>query len=177
MHDDYPTVASAEPVVPSDEFFYVSSFEEGQIQYLAEEAEKEAQLAARIQKERRAKKAETAIECWKRISEEKHLKTVKSAKLMAKKAVKAKELHRLRLTFPKNNVTRLLGWSLCFDDRSVGVSAGRLLFGRLVPSVVLLKRCLYAGSGRLRSDGRSVGYSIGGSVGCLFGRLLRSVID
>jgi len=100
-HDDYPTVASAEPAVPSDEFFYVSSFEDGQIQYLAEEAEKEAQLAARIQKERRARKPETAIECWKRISEEKHTKTVKSAKLMAKKAVKAKKLYKITSHFPK----------------------------------------------------------------------------
>jgi hypothetical protein len=104
--DEYPTYASAAPFVPSDDFFYLSSydegsFEEGRKQYLADEAERKAEVAARIQEEKPVAKPETAIECWKRITDDKHLKAVKSVKASAKKSVKAKKIYKITSHFKR----------------------------------------------------------------------------
>jgi uncharacterized Zn finger protein (UPF0148 family) len=96
--DDFPTVASAVAVFDWESILYCPTYEQMLASHLADEAEKAAYEARR--KQEREKK-ETPNEIWKRVSSQKQVKAVKSAKATAKKWVKQNKINKITSHFGK----------------------------------------------------------------------------
>jgi uncharacterized Zn finger protein (UPF0148 family) len=96
--EDYPTVASTAPVFYWDSLLYCPSHEQLKARYEAKDAEVAAH-EARCKQDNEIK--ETKTEVWKRVSNSKQIKAVKSVKSSAKKWVKQKKMKSITQHFSR----------------------------------------------------------------------------
>jgi ElaB/YqjD/DUF883 family membrane-anchored ribosome-binding protein len=97
-NDDFPRAASMAAVFDLDSILDHPTYEQMLASHLADEAEMAAH-EARCKAEREIK--ETPTEIWKRVSNQKEVKMMKSAKATAKKWVKQKKNYKITSHFSR----------------------------------------------------------------------------